>query len=89
MSSRKNMRFLVPEEFPILCWIQIGKINELKGIFTRREKERLGSVDTVQTVYQDGSVDFVDRNALGGARHQMPEGHFKSVQFVGTVVVSA
>ncbi|KAE9379631.1 TRI12-domain-containing protein [Stipitochalara longipes BDJ] len=53
-------------------------MNEIKGIFTRRERRGL----------RDGSVDFVDRNALGGALHQMPEGYFRSVQFVGTVAVN-
>lgn len=59
-----------------------------KGMFVRGEHERLGSVDTVQTVLQDGSIDFVGRKALGGPLHQMPEGYFRSVQFVGTVAVS-
>jgi hypothetical protein len=63
-------------------------VSESKGICVRSEHGRLGSVDTVQTVHQDGSIDFVDRNALGGALHQMPEGYFRSVQFFGTVVVS-
>lgn len=59
-----------------------------KGMFVKGEHERLGSVETVQAVHQDGSIDFVDRNALGGALHQMPKGYFRSVQFVGTVAVS-
>jgi hypothetical protein len=41
----------------------------------------------VQTVHQDGSVDFEDRNALGGALHQMSDGYFRSVQFVGIVIM--
>jgi hypothetical protein len=41
-------------------------------MFVGGEHERVGSVDTVQTLHQDGGVDFVDRNALGGSLHQMP-----------------
>lgn len=60
---------------------------EKEPVLTLSERERFGSVDTVQIVHQDGSVDFVDRTTLGGALHQMPEGYFHSVQFVGTVIV--
>jgi hypothetical protein len=65
-----------------------GKMSKSKGIFVRSEHERLGSVDTMQTVHQDGSIDFVDKTALGGALNQMPDGYFRSVQFGGVVVVS-
>jgi len=37
---------------------------------------------------KDGSISFVDRNAFGAASHQMPEGHFRNVPFIGTVAVS-
>jgi len=51
-------------------------------------REHLGDVDVVQTVHQDGTVDFVDTHAIGGDLEEMPAGYFYSVQFIGTVVVS-
>ena len=51
-------------------------------------QEKMGDVEVVQTVHQDGTVDYVDTHAVGGDLAQMPEGYYRSVQFVGTVIVS-
>jgi hypothetical protein len=48
----------------------------------------MGDVEVVQTVHQDGTVDYVDTHAVGGDLAQMPEGYYRSIQFVGTVIVS-
>lgn len=45
----------------------VGK--EKERVLKLSERECFKSVDTAQTVDQDGSVDFEDRNALGGALH--------------------
>lgn len=41
----------------------------------------------MKVVHTDGTVDYVDSNAIGGDAAEMPEGYFKSIQFIGTVVV--
>jgi hypothetical protein len=51
--------------------------------------EQRGDVDVIQTVHQDGTVDYVDTHAIGGDLDQMPDGYFYSIQFIGTVAVSA
>jgi hypothetical protein len=51
-------------------------------------QEKMGDVEVVQTVHQDGTVDYVDTHAVGGDLSQMPEGYYRSIQFVGTVIVS-
>jgi hypothetical protein len=51
-------------------------------------KEHMGDVDVIQTVHQDGTVDYVDTHAIGGDLEKMPSGYFYSVQFIGTVTVS-
>jgi hypothetical protein len=38
-------------------------------------------------VHADGTVTYVDVNAIGGEMDDMPKGYFKSVPFIGTVVV--
>lgn len=43
--------------------------------------------DVVKTAHLDGTVDLVDRRALGGALDEMPKGYFWSVHFIGTVLV--
>lgn len=52
-------------------------------------QEKMGDIEVVQTVHQDGTVDYVDTHAVGGDLAQMPEGYYRSVQFVGTVIVSS
>jgi len=49
--------------------------------------EHMGDVDVVETVHQDGTIDFVDTHAIGGELDQMPAGYFRSIQFIGTVSV--
>ena len=49
--------------------------------------EHMGDVDVIETVHQDGTIDFVDTHAIGGELDQMPAGYFRSIQFIGTVVV--
>ena len=51
-------------------------------------EEKIGEIEVVQTVHQDGTVDYVDTHAVGGDLAQMPEGYYQSIQFVGTVIVS-
>jgi hypothetical protein len=62
-------------------------VKEKGLVLTLRGRERNGSGDTVQTVHQDGSIDLVERNRRGDALHQMPKGHFHSVQLVGTMIM--
>jgi len=45
-------------------------------------------MDAVKTKHEDGTVSFAGRAALGGGLEEMPKGYFRSVQFVGTVVVT-
>jgi len=51
-------------------------------------KEHMGDVDVIQTLHQDGTIDYVDTHAIGGDLEKMPPGYFYSVQFIGTVTVS-
>ena len=51
-------------------------------------KENMDDGDVVQQLHQDGTVDYVDRQAIGGDLDQMPPGYFRSIQFIGTVTVS-
>lgn len=44
--------------------------------------------DTEKVVYADGTVEYVDKHALGGDFDQMPVGYYKSPQFLGTLAVS-
>jgi hypothetical protein len=52
-------------------------------------KEDFGDVDVVQIEHQDGTIDYIDAQAIGGDLSQMPPGYFHSVQFIGTVTVSS
>ena len=52
------------------------------------EHQHMGNVDVVQTLHQDGTVDYVDTHAIGGDIDEMPPGYYYSVQFIGTVTVS-
>lgn len=40
-----------------------------------------------KVVHADGTVDYVDAQAIGGELESMPRGYFMSPQFIGTVVV--
>jgi len=51
-------------------------------------QEHAPDVEVVQQVHTDGTVDFVDTHALGGALENMPKGYYTSMNFIGTVVVS-
>ena len=51
-------------------------------------QEHAPDVEVVQQVHTDGTVDFVDTHALGGALEDMPKGYYLSMNFIGTVVVS-
>jgi len=51
--------------------------------------EHMGGVDAIETLHQDGTVDYVDRHAVGGDLAKMPDGYFYSIQFIGTVIVSS
>ena len=51
--------------------------------------EKLGDVEVVQAVHQDGTVDYVDTHAIGGDLNAMPPGYFHSIQFIGTVTVGS
>jgi hypothetical protein len=41
-----------------------------------------------KVVHADGTIDYVDAQAIGGEVGGMPRGYFMSPQFIGTVVVS-
>jgi hypothetical protein len=43
-------------------------------------------IEAVETVHTDGTVDMVDTHAIGGDLNEMPNGYFRSVQFIGTVI---
>lgn len=45
--------------------------------------------DTEKVVHVDGTVARVDVHALGGDVDSMPEGYYKSPQFIGTVIAQA
>lgn len=38
-------------------------------------------------VNTDGTVNYVDENAIGGDMQDMPKGYFRSLPFLGTVLV--
>ena len=54
---------------------------------THAEHQHMGDVDVVQTLHQDGTVDYVDTHAIGGDLGEMPPGYYYSIQFIGTVIV--
>lgn len=49
--------------------------------------KHIEEVDAVKTVHLDGTVEYVDAQAVGGELKQMPRGYFMSLQFIGTVTV--
>lgn len=49
--------------------------------------EHRGDVDVIETIHKDGTVDYVDTQAIGGELDEMPDGYFYSIQFIGTVIV--
>lgn len=51
-------------------------------------QEKMGEIDVVQTIHTDGTIDYVDAHAVGGDVAQMPAGYYRSLQFIGTVIVS-
>lgn len=44
--------------------------------------------DVVDNVYLDGTVDLVDKRAIGGDMEVMPPGYWQSFHSIGTVVVT-
>lgn len=44
--------------------------------------------DVAKLVHADGTVNYVDAQAIGGDVDELPKGYFRSPQFIGTVVVS-
>lgn len=59
--------------------------HELTQIETATSETRRNALKVVHT---DGTINYVDNKAVGGDSAEMPEGYFRSVQFIGTVVVS-
>lgn len=53
--------------------------------------EKLEDTDVYveKVVHTDGTVDYIDRSAVGGEYDELPRGHFRSPSFIGTVVVSS
>lgn len=51
-----------------------------------RSVEFLGSANKI--IMADGTVEYVDKNALGDDLHQMPYGYYCSPQFLGSLAVS-
>lgn len=43
--------------------------------------------ETTKVVHADGTIDYIDKNAIGGEVNVMPDGYFRSPQFIGTVAV--
>lgn len=50
--------------------------------------EHFETVDYVERVHVDGTVDNIDTKAIGGDVDELPAGYFRSPPFIGTVVVS-
>ncbi|KAI1854215.1 hypothetical protein JX265_000619 [Neoarthrinium moseri] len=59
------------------------KDNQLKEVHTETSEDNKNYLKVVHT---DGTVNYVDHNAVGGDAAAMPEGYFRSVEFIGTVV---
>ncbi|KAI0174313.1 trichothecene efflux pump [Pestalotiopsis sp. NC0098] len=57
--------------------------HELTQIETATSETRRNALKVVHT---DGTINYVDNKAVGGDSAEMPEGYFRSVQFIGTVV---
>jgi hypothetical protein len=51
-----------------------------------RSVETLGSANKI--IMADGTVEYVDKNALGDELNQMPYGYYWSPQFLGSLAVS-
>lgn len=45
--------------------------------------------DTEKVVHADGTVEYVDKHALGGDFDKMPEGYYTSPQFLGTLAAQS
>lgn len=44
--------------------------------------------DVAKVAHLDGTVDYIDANAVGGDLDDMPKGYYYSPAFLGTMVVS-
>lgn len=49
--------------------------------------DHVDDANVVQATHVDGTVDLVDRKAVGGELDEMPKGYFRSWRFIGTVTV--
>ena len=56
-------------------------MSQLSHIETTRS-----GLQVVRTVHTDGTVDFVDKHAVGGNFEEMPKGYYTSYQFILTFV---
>lgn len=45
--------------------------------------------DVAKVAHLDGTVDYIDANAVGGDLEDMPAGYYYSPAFLGTMVVSS
>lgn len=59
---------------------QIGRVNS-----NDLEREH----GAAKVVHTDGTVDYIDVHAIGVDVQQMLKGYFRSLPFIGTVLVSA
>jgi hypothetical protein len=46
------------------------------------------TVNAEKIIMADGTVEYVDKNALGDELDRMPDGYYRSPQFIGTLAVS-
>lgn len=58
---------------------------QIEGVSSNNLEREHGAAKVVHT---DGTVDYIDVHAIGGDVQQMPKGYFRSLPFIGTVLVS-
>lgn len=61
--------------------------NQSAEVMQAVENEGVNDGQRAKVVHADGTVDYVDAQAIGGELEAMPQGYFRSPQFIGTVVV--
>lgn len=60
---------------------------EIKTVQTKNTVSSELQDNPLRVVHTDGTVNYVDNKAVGGAVESMPKGYFRSPQFIGTVLV--
>lgn len=69
----------------------IGKEREFETFVPGDSGERSGSpqptVNAEEIIMADGTIEYVDKNAFGHELDRMPNGYYRSTQFIGTLAV--